>query len=164
MRAFADLRQGRPGQQVKIVHADPRFSVTAAKADEWLPVRPGTDAALALGIAHVLVRDGLCDKAFLKDHTFGFDDWVDKAGKRQEGFRTMVLRDYPPSRAAEITGDQGGADRADRTGVRKPPPSRRNGRPRCPALLERPLYPLGHPLSERAGRKRGCPGRRSRSA
>lgn len=104
MRAFADLRQGRPGQHVKIVHVDPRFSITAAKADEWLPIRPGTDGALALGIAHVLVSEKLCDQAFLDERTLGFDDWVDDAGKRHEGFSTMVLRDYPPSRAAKITG------------------------------------------------------------
>jgi anaerobic selenocysteine-containing dehydrogenase len=83
---------------------DTRFSMTAAKADEWLPVRPGTDAALALGIAHVIVRDGLQDQAFLRDHGFGFEDWVDESGHRHEGFRTMILRDYKPSSVAARTG------------------------------------------------------------
>jgi anaerobic selenocysteine-containing dehydrogenase len=80
MRSFADLQQSRPGRRIKIVQVDTRFSMTAAKADEWLPVRPGTDAALALGIAHVIVRDGLQDQAFLRDHGFGFEDWVDDPG------------------------------------------------------------------------------------
>lgn len=106
MRAFADLHQGRPGRRVKIVQADVRFSMTAAKADEWLPVRPGTDGALALGIAHVLIRDGLHDRAFIEQHGFGFEDWTDAAGRRQEGFRAMVLREYTPSAVANITGVQ----------------------------------------------------------
>jgi anaerobic selenocysteine-containing dehydrogenase len=104
MRAYTALRQGRPGHRVKIVQADVRFSVTAAKADEWLPVRPGTDGALALGIAHVLVRDGLYDRAAVHDRAFAFEDWVDAAGRRREGFRTMVSRDYAPARVADITG------------------------------------------------------------
>jgi anaerobic selenocysteine-containing dehydrogenase len=58
LRVHGMLR-GRPGQRAKIVQIDPRFGVSAARADEWVAVRPGTDAALALGIAHVLVRDGL---------------------------------------------------------------------------------------------------------
>jgi anaerobic selenocysteine-containing dehydrogenase len=104
MRAYADLRQGRPGHRVKIVQVDPRLSMSAAKSDEWLPVRPGTDGALALGIAHVLVRDDLLDKDFLSRHAFGFEDWTDGAGRRHEGFRTMVLRDYPTDKVAKITG------------------------------------------------------------
>jgi anaerobic selenocysteine-containing dehydrogenase len=104
MRSFADLQQGRPGQRVKIVQVDTRFSMTAAKADEWVPVRPGTDAALALAIAHVIVRDGLQDQAFLRDHGFGFEDWVDDSGRPHEGFRTMILRDYKPSEVAAKTG------------------------------------------------------------
>jgi anaerobic selenocysteine-containing dehydrogenase len=104
MRAYAHLRQGRPGHRAKLVQVDVRFSTTAAKADEWLPIRPGTDGALALGIAHVLVRDRLYDAGFVQKHAFGFDDWTDDHGRRHKGFRTMVLHDYPPAEIASITG------------------------------------------------------------
>lgn len=104
IRCFADLKQGRPGRRVRVVHVDTRFSMTAAKSDEWLPIRQGTDGALALGIAHVLLRDGLVDADFLRDHTFGLKDWVDGSGRSHEGFRTMVLRDYPPASVAALTG------------------------------------------------------------
>ena len=104
MRACAAFRQGRPGRRGKLVSIDPRFSTTAAKADEWIPLHPGTDGALALGIAHVLVRDGLYDETFVRDHAFGFDPWVDGKGTAHEGFRDMVLRDYPPSEAARLSG------------------------------------------------------------
>src|SRR5580704_15593444 len=49
----------------KIVTIDPYQCKTAAKSDWWLPIRPGTDAALALGIMHIIFRDGLEDKDYL---------------------------------------------------------------------------------------------------
>ena len=59
----------------KIVVIDPRLTETAATfADEWLPVRPSTDVALFLAIAHVLVTEGLHDQAFLVRYWVGFDD------------------------------------------------------------------------------------------
>lgn len=93
MRAYTHLRQGGPAPRARIVQVDVRFSTTAAKADEWLPVKPGTDEALALGMAHVLVRDGLYDREFVRRHTSGF-----------EPFQALVMRHYPPSEVARITG------------------------------------------------------------
>ncbi|HLN08790.1 MAG TPA: molybdopterin-dependent oxidoreductase, partial [Xanthobacteraceae bacterium] len=58
---------------VKLVVIDPRRSRTAAQADFHLPIRIGTDAALALGIMHILARDGLVDREYLAAHTSGFD-------------------------------------------------------------------------------------------
>jgi len=104
LRAYGHMRRGRLGVRAKIVQVEPRFSVSAIKADEWIPIRPGTDAALALGMAHVIVKEGLYDKNFVAEHTFGFEDWTDEQGKTHLGFKTLVLRDYPPERAAEITG------------------------------------------------------------
>jgi anaerobic selenocysteine-containing dehydrogenase len=103
-RASGALRRGKPGQRAKFVHVASRFSVTAAKADEWIAIEPGTDGALALAIAHVLVRDGLYDRAFVGEHTFGFDDFRDKAGRSHRGFRTMVLSEYAPEKVSRITG------------------------------------------------------------
>lgn len=104
LRAYAHLRQERPGTKAKIIQIEPRFSVTAAKADEWVPINPGTEGALALGIAYVLIREGLYDKAFVDQHTFGFEDWQDADSKKHLGFKNLVLREYNPDAVARITG------------------------------------------------------------
>lgn len=77
----------------RFVVVDPRRSRTAAAADWHLPIRIGTDAALALGIVHILVRDGLCDREYLAAHTLGFERWE----------REVVPR-FTPERVSEITG------------------------------------------------------------
>lgn len=53
----------------RLVVIDPRFTTTAAKADEYIQIRPGTDAALALGMMNVILERGLQDTAFLTEHT-----------------------------------------------------------------------------------------------
>lgn len=92
------------GLQKTLIHAGPRLGLTGAKAHRWLPARPGTYGALALGLAHVLVREELHDARFVREHTFGFDDWTDDSGGVQQGFRSMILADYFPERVAEMTG------------------------------------------------------------
>jgi anaerobic selenocysteine-containing dehydrogenase len=103
LRAYSRMRRGRPGQRAKIVQIESRASVTATKADEWLPVNPGTEGALALGIAHVIVRDEVYDAEFVAEHAFGFEDWTDTGGNGHLGFRTLV-QGYSPGRVAGITG------------------------------------------------------------
>lgn len=71
---------------------DPRSTDTADAADVHLQPRPGTDAALALGIARVIVDSGLHDAAFLERHAVGVDRYLDR------------LREYPLERVASITG------------------------------------------------------------
>ncbi|BDG06973.1 molybdopterin oxidoreductase family protein [Anaeromyxobacter paludicola] len=66
---------------------------TAALADEQVLVRPGSDGALALGLMHVLDRDGLTDRAFVEAHVQG-----------HEALRAEVLPRFPPARVAEVTG------------------------------------------------------------
>ena len=78
---------------VPLIAIDPRRSRTAAKADWHLPLRVGTDAALALGLMHVLVRDGLADRDYLARETVGF-----------ERLAQDVLPRFGPARVAEITG------------------------------------------------------------
>lgn len=60
--AYGAMRQGRPGIRGKFVQAEPRMSQTGANADEFVAIRPGTEGAFALGIAHLLlagkVRNG----------------------------------------------------------------------------------------------------------
>lgn len=103
-RATGAMRRGRPGTRVKFVHVSPRFCVTAAKADEWVPIEPGTYGALALGLAHVLVRDNLYDADFVRDRTFGFETWRDRGGQEHRGFRDLLSTDYAPAHVAAITG------------------------------------------------------------
>ena len=104
LRAYGTMHRGRPIRG-KIVQVDVRFSVTAGKADEWIAIRPTTDGALAMGLAHVILRDGLYDAAFVADHTFGFDAWTDPVtSASHEGWRDFVLREYSPEIVAAITG------------------------------------------------------------
>jgi anaerobic selenocysteine-containing dehydrogenase len=56
---YGEMRQGQPGVRGKFVHVEPRMSQTGANADEWVPIRPGTEGVFALGLAHVILRDKL---------------------------------------------------------------------------------------------------------
>ena len=104
LRTYGHLRQERPGPKAKIIQIEPRFSLTAAKADEWVPINPGTEGALALGIAYVLIREGLYDRSFVENHTFGFEDWQDAEGKTHIGFKKLVLQEYNVDAVARVTG------------------------------------------------------------
>ncbi|SPF33379.1 Molybdopterin dinucleotide binding domain protein [Candidatus Desulfosporosinus infrequens] len=66
---------------------------TAQIVDQVVLVRPGSDGALALGIMHILVREGWIDQAFMEQHVQGF-----------EQFQGEVLPDYPPEKVSQITG------------------------------------------------------------
>ena len=102
-RAFGRWRGAQTGGRTKFVQVEPRFSVTAARADEWVAARPGTEAALALGIAYVLIAERLYDPEFVRDHTFGFEDWTDAAGKTHRGFRALVTSEYRLNDVAALT-------------------------------------------------------------
>ena len=78
---------------VRLVVIDPRRSRTALNADRHLQIRIGTDAALALGIMHILARDGRVDRDYIAAHTVGFDR-----------LEAEVLPRFPPERVAAITG------------------------------------------------------------
>jgi anaerobic selenocysteine-containing dehydrogenase len=104
MRAFSRWRDTVSGQRTKLVQIQPRFSMTAARADEWVALRPGTDAALALGIAYALISEGLYDVEFVREHTFGFEDWRDAGGKLHLGFKTLVNTEYRLNDVAKMTG------------------------------------------------------------
>ena len=93
-------------QQYKthIVQVDPRASNTATKADIWLAPFPGTEAALALGMAHVIIKEKLYSKEFINNHSFGFYDWFDEKGVEHKGFSGIVLGKYSPKNVENITG------------------------------------------------------------
>ena len=88
----------------KLVYLDPRFTKTAAKATEWIPIRPGTYGALALGIANVIINSQLYNADFVRDFTFGFEDFTDVEGVKHQGFKSMVLESYTLERVSSITG------------------------------------------------------------
>lgn len=67
-----DLIGGVMERKAKLVYLDPRFTVTASKADEWHPIRPGTDLAFILAMIHVIVKEERHDKAFVEGFTLGF--------------------------------------------------------------------------------------------
>jgi anaerobic selenocysteine-containing dehydrogenase len=101
---FGRLHSGSRESQATIVHIDSRLSLTGAGSDRWVPIRPGACAALALGIAHVMITDELYDKDFIENHGFGFEPFKDDKGVRHGGFKAMVREKYFPAKVAEITG------------------------------------------------------------
>jgi anaerobic selenocysteine-containing dehydrogenase len=101
--AVAFMRRGRP-QRGKLVSAHPRLSLTGIKADEWVPIRPGTYAALALGMANVIINSDLYDEDFVRDYTYGFEDFEDEAGNSHMGYKRLVLEQYTLERTSMITG------------------------------------------------------------
>ncbi len=103
MRAFSHWRD-TTGGRTKFVQIEPRFSMTASRADEWVPIRPGTEATLALGMAYALISEGLYDAEFVRDHTFGFEDWRDAEGNSHTGFKSLVNSEYRLNDASEVTG------------------------------------------------------------
>ncbi len=61
-------------QGARVICIDPRLSMSAASlADEWIPIRPGTDAAVMSAMAYVIVQEGLYDAEFVRSHCLGFD-------------------------------------------------------------------------------------------
>lgn len=56
---YGTMRNGRPGLRGKFVQVEPRISLTGASADEWIPIRPGMEGVLALGLAHVILQEKL---------------------------------------------------------------------------------------------------------
>lgn len=103
LSSVAFMRRGRP-QRGKLVAIHPRLALTGLKADEWIPIRPGTYAALALGMANVMINSDLYDKDFVRDFTFGFEDFEDQDGNLHKGFKSMVLEKYTLERTSLITG------------------------------------------------------------
>lgn len=76
----------------KLVVIDPYRTRTAACADWYLPINPGTDAALALGMMHVIINEGLHNAEYVSKYTVGFEQLRE------------VVQQYPPERVAQWTG------------------------------------------------------------
>jgi anaerobic selenocysteine-containing dehydrogenase len=76
----------------KIVVIDPVRTRTARQADWHIPIKPGTDGALAMAMINVIVSEGLADKDYIEKHTVGYDELAERA------------REYPPEKIAAVTG------------------------------------------------------------
>jgi len=83
------LEQVRNGSQVMVV--DPRKTDLASRATCWLQLRPGTDNALALAFLNVIIEEGLYDRDFVENWTYGFDALA------------RHVNDYTPERISEVT-------------------------------------------------------------
>jgi thiosulfate reductase/polysulfide reductase chain A len=75
----------------KVVVLDPRYTVTASKANLWVPIKPGTDLAFALAMINVIITQNLYDKQFVSDHTTGFEQVKE------------FIKPYTPQWASKIT-------------------------------------------------------------
>jgi anaerobic dimethyl sulfoxide reductase subunit A len=81
----------------RVIAVDPRYHDTAATAaDEWVPIRPGTDTAMMLAMAYVMITENLHDQPFLDKYTIGFDKFKEYVLGQEDGI------DKTPQWAAEI--------------------------------------------------------------
>ena len=87
MRGIFDLKQNG----LKVIVIDPRYTETASKADLWLPLRPGSDVALALAWLNVIIWEGLYDQTFIENCCIGFEELAEH------------VRQYTPEWAAPLT-------------------------------------------------------------
>lgn len=109
-------QMGTVKDRARITAVDPRLSATAAKADRWLPVIPGTDSALQVAIAHVILSEGLWNRQFVGDFADGVNAFVpgnevpsDVQFNEKHTFGIVAwwnleLKGRTPEWAAEITG------------------------------------------------------------
>jgi anaerobic dimethyl sulfoxide reductase subunit A len=106
------LEQAKKTGGAKVIVVDPRLSDTAVTmADEWVPLRPGTDTALVAGLAYVMLTENLQDQAFLDKYCVGFDEQHMPTGvPAGSSYKSYVLGDGPdktaktPEWAAKLTG------------------------------------------------------------
>jgi len=110
----AITRLGDVLDNATVAVVDPKLNNTAAKAQEWLPLLPGTDGALALAIAHVILAEGIWFKEFVGDFKDGKNlfkagatvdesTFVEKESHGVVSWWNLAVKDMTPSKAAEIT-------------------------------------------------------------
>ncbi|AIR66335.1 selenate/tellurate reductase subunit YnfE [Cedecea neteri] len=106
------LEQARERSNARMIVIDPRYTDTAAgREDEWIPIRPGTDAALVAGLAHVMISENLVDQPFLDKYCVGYDETTLPADAPRNGhYKAYILGDgddgteKTPQWASAITG------------------------------------------------------------
>jgi anaerobic selenocysteine-containing dehydrogenase len=150
-------------QGTRMVTVDPRYTDTAATlADQWIPIRPGTDTAMLIAMAYVIIKEGLQDQAFIDRYTVGYEAYKDYVLGHEDGVpKTPQWAEAITTVAAETI-----ADLAREYGARRARPWASNtaGPPMCcvplpatsaspedmlPALCEH--IPAGRHLPELTG-------------
>jgi len=101
--AHAERIRAAQRRGAKLIVIDPRKSGLANGADIWLAVKPGTDAALALGLIHLLLASGGADLDFLRQHSDAFSLVPDGRGTVLEHLASQAAA-WPPDRVASATG------------------------------------------------------------
>ncbi len=103
-RIFGEMRGNTNGRRIKMVQLDPQLSISGIKADEWIPLKPGSYGDLALGIAHLLILEDLYDKDFMRKVS-GFEDRKDRRGVSRTGLKNQLLsHSFSPAAVAERCG------------------------------------------------------------
>ncbi len=97
---LSERPEGRKGNFYII---DPRLSASAAKAERWIPIKPNTYGLLALGMLNLIIREELYDTEAVNRMCVGFDDKIDRRGRKIEGFKSIVLKTYIPSFVSDKT-------------------------------------------------------------
>jgi thiosulfate reductase/polysulfide reductase chain A len=104
LRQLRDISIARD-RGARIVAVDPRFSESAALSHEWIRIRPGTDLALMLAIARVMIKEGLYQKDFVEKHTVGFEEFageVEPYTPEWAEAKTSIPKDVIVSLAREL--------------------------------------------------------------
>jgi menaquinone reductase, molybdopterin-binding-like subunit len=96
---YGEMRQGRPGRRAKFVQVESRMSQTGANADEWVACRPGTEGALALGIAHVILSEKLVPQgaaaragSLIAGWSAGLPEFAPELVEKQTGVSAAVIK------------------------------------------------------------------------
>lgn len=92
------------GKKGSFIIIDSRLSASAAKAERWVPIKPGSYGLLALGMSYLIIKEQLYDRKAVNKHGAGFDDRTDRNGNKIEGFKSFVLKKYYPSFVSKHTG------------------------------------------------------------
>ena len=108
---FGMLNDWRIKNQATMIVVDPRLTATASKADEWLPIRSGTDMALGLGIIHYLFEQDLFDREFCEQWIVGWRDWRDFVSQKEYNLDwAAAMTDLQPSQIENLAQTIAGAD------------------------------------------------------
>lgn len=89
-----ELFKKTQGRGAKLVYVDPRFTNTAAKADVWLPIKPGTDLAFVLALTYVVIQEKMYNLAYVETYFSDFEAYEEH----------ILSHEYTPEWAENITG------------------------------------------------------------
>jgi len=123
---YGEMRQGRPGRRAKFVQIESRMSQTGANCDEWIACQPGTEGALALGIAHVILNEklvpqgsGLRAGSQIAGWSAGLPEFAPEVVEKQTGVKAAVIKRlaHEITRSGPATAIIGGAPLAQTNGL-----------------------------------------------